>query len=397
MVNSTAEGERSRRAMTRALLRNLPACCTLAVRGHAVCSRREASPVADTDLHEPLRREVVPFLADDGLPLNLVHVRGEHEPGRGAVILVHGAGVRANVFQAPVSTTLVDLLVEHGFDVWLENWRASIDVPANDWTLDQAALYDHPAAVRTVLSATGADRLQAVIHCQGSTSFTMSAIAGLVPQVDTIVSNAVSLHPVVPRWSRLKLRYALPVVGKVLDALDPAWGDKPPGATRRALTMAVKAFHRECDNTACRLVSFTYGSGFPALWRHENLNAETHDQFIPTEFGRVPMTFFRQIAACVRRGNLISVDPLPGLLSDYAAAPPQTDARFVFLAGEHNRCFLPESQVRSFEYFDRLAPRRHALHVLPGYSHLDVFFGRHASRTVLPLIVQELEAGARST
>ena len=88
----------------------------------------------------------------------------------------------------------------------------------------------------------------------------------------------------------------------------------------------------------------------------------------------------------------MSLDSLPGLPSDYTAAPPQTDARFVFLAGEHNRCFLPESQTRTFEYFDRFAPGRHAAHVLPGYSHLDVFFGQHASRDVFPLIVKELTA-----
>jgi hypothetical protein len=352
--------------------------------------------VTDTNAHPELLHHVVPFVADDGHPLNLVHVRGEQEPSRGVVLLVHGAGVRANVFQAPVDTTIVDTLVENGFDVWLENWRASIDVPPTDWTLDQAALYDHPAAVRTVLAETGADRMQAVIHCQGSTSFMMSAIAGLVPQVDTIVSNAVSLHPVVPQWSRMKLSYAVPIVGKLIDALDPAWGDKPPGVLPRALTWGVKALHRECENTQCRMVSFTYGSGFPALWRHENLNTLTHDEFIPREFGRVPISFFRQIGACVDRGHLVSVDSLPGLPSDYTAQPPQTDARFVFLAGQHNRCFLPESQVRTFEYFDRLAPHRHSVHVLPGYSHLDVFFGQRASRDVFPLIVKELTAGARS-
>jgi hypothetical protein len=36
----------------------------------------------------------------------------------------------------------------------------------------------------------------------------MSAVAGLVPQVTTIVANAVSLHPVIPAWSRLKIGYA---------------------------------------------------------------------------------------------------------------------------------------------------------------------------------------------
>jgi hypothetical protein len=340
-----------------------------------------------------VRTEVVPFVAGDGMPLNLLHVRGAHEPTRGVVLLVHGAGVRANLFRAPVDKTLVDLLVERGFDVWLENWRASIDLPATDWTLDEAALYDHPAAVRTVLSATGADRMQAVIHCQGSTSFTMSAIAGLVPQVDTIVSNAVSLHPVVPRWSRLKLR-GLPVLRKLLDAFDPSWGDNPPPGAPRVFTRGVKALHRECDNTECRLTSATYGSGFPALWRHENLNTATHDEFIPAEFGRVPMSFFEQMAACVSRGHLVS--RLPGLPADYTTVAPQTDARWVFVAGRRNRCFLPESQERSFAHFDRFAPRRHALRLLDDYSHLDVFFGQHASRDVFPMIVEELEAGART-
>jgi len=121
------------------------------------------------------RERIVPFAAGDGLPLNLVHVRGEREPSRGPVLLVHGAGVRANIFRAPVDETVVDALIERGYDVWLENWRASIEVPPNLWTLDQAAVHDHPFAVRTVLQETGAHTMKAIIHCQGSTSFTMSA------------------------------------------------------------------------------------------------------------------------------------------------------------------------------------------------------------------------------
>ena len=82
-----------------------------------------------------------------------------------------------------------------GYDVWLENWRASIDLAPNEWTLDQAAVHDHPDAVRKVVEETGADELKAVIHCQGSTSFMMSAVAGLVPEVKTIVTNAVIAAP----------------------------------------------------------------------------------------------------------------------------------------------------------------------------------------------------------
>jgi hypothetical protein len=137
------------------------------------------------------------------------------------VLLVHGAGVRANIFNAPLPTSFVRYLVERGHDVWLENWRASIDLPRNAWTLDQAAVHDHPAAVRTLCERSGVQRCAAVIHCQGSSSFTMAALAGLLPQVDLIVSNAVSLHVVVPEAARRKSLYLLPIVAALTDYLDP--------------------------------------------------------------------------------------------------------------------------------------------------------------------------------
>src|SRR5207302_98070 len=72
---------------------------------------------------------VVEFTAGDGLACNVINVRGPHAPAKGPVLLVHGAGVRANIFRAPSSRNLVQLLVDEGWDVWLENWRASIDIP----------------------------------------------------------------------------------------------------------------------------------------------------------------------------------------------------------------------------------------------------------------------------
>src|SRR5262245_48172719 len=100
------------------------------------------------------RERLVPFTAGDGFACQLIHVEGDRPPTRGPVLLVHGAGVRANIFRAPVDKGIVDLLLDRGFDVWLENWRASIDLPVNPWTLDQAALHDHPAAVKTVVRET---------------------------------------------------------------------------------------------------------------------------------------------------------------------------------------------------------------------------------------------------
>jgi pimeloyl-ACP methyl ester carboxylesterase len=352
--------------------------------------RRTARGPRDNGLVE----EIVPFQTADGMECNLVHVRGSAAPTKGPVLLVHGAGVRANIFRSPVRTTLVDTLVKEGYDVWLENWRASIDLPPNSWTLDQAAVYDHPKAVGTVVEQTGADEIQAVIHCQGSTSFMMSAVAGLVPEVKTIVANAVTLHPVVPEWSRFKITYLTPTVGRLLDYLNPQWGLYSPTTMSKLITLLVLLVHHECDNPVCKMVSFTYGSGFPALWSHENLNDETHE-WLKREFAHVPITFFRQMARCVEEGHLVSVEGMSELPESFVAEPPRTDARFAFLAGEKNHCFLPESQQRTFEFLDSIDKNHHSFHLLRDYGHLDVFMGKNAHRDVFPLILNELERGER--
>lgn len=335
------------------------------------------------------RETTIPFQAGDGMPLNLIRIQGAEDASLGPVMLVHGAGVRGNIFRAPVEITIVDALIAAGYEVWLENWRASIDVPPNTWTLDQAALYDHPNAVAKVIEVTGAASLKAIIHCQGSTSFMMSLVAGLVPQVDTVVSNAVSLFPIVPTWSRYKLKYAIPMFHRLTDYVNPQWGKAAPDLVSKFLASFVKLTHHECDNAVCKMVSFVYGTGFPALWRHENLNPATHD-WLADEFAAVSMAFFEQMRRCVAVGHLISHESLPGLPQDYLAQPPQTDARFCFLTGDLNLCFLPESQQRAFDYFDDIKRNYHSLHRFPTYSHLDIFMGKHAAKDVFPTIVKEI-------
>ncbi|HST60314.1 MAG TPA: hypothetical protein VLK84_16525 [Longimicrobium sp.] len=332
----------------------------------------------------------VAFEAGDKKQLNLIHVQGTRTPHKGPVLLVHGAGVRANIFRAPVRATVVDLLLDAGYDVWMENWRASIDFAANPYTLDQAAVYDHPRAVEKVVQETGASEVKAIIHCQGSTSFTMSAIAGLVPRVTTIVSNAVSLHPVVPLAASIKHRVAVPLISQLTPYLDAQWGRKQPHLLAKALNLFVNLTHHECDRPVCKWSSFIWGLGFPTLWRHENLNEETH-AWLEDEFGAGSLAFFKQIGKCLRAGHLVPYELTDQLPADFTAQPPKTSARFAFFAGEENRCFLYESQVRTHAWFEKHRPAHHSLHIIPRYAHLDVFMGKNAYRDVLPLMVDELD------
>ena len=62
------------------------------------------------------------------------------------------------------------------------------------------------------------------------------------------------------------------------------------------------------------------------------------------------------------------------------------------MAGELNACFLPESQRRTYEWFEGQAPGRHGFHAFERYSHLDVFMGKDAARDTFPVILEELGA-----
>src|SRR5258708_26210104 len=183
------------------------------------------------------------------------------------------------------------------------------------------------------------------------------------------------------------------MVRPILPYVNAQWGLKAPKAVALALSLGVQLVHHECDNAVCKMVSFTYGAGFPALWRHENLNPATHE-WIKQEFANVPVSFFAQMARCVSHGHLVRVESFKELPSDFVAQPPQTDARFAFFAGRLNQCFLPESQRRTFDWFDAQHPNYHTFHELPTYSHLDVFIGKSASEDVFPLIASELEKKA---
>jgi hypothetical protein len=343
------------------------------------------------DLDRPggLTRQIVGFQTEDGREGTLHHIRGEKEPSEGPVMLAHGCSVRANMFYgAPTKQTLVGALVEAGYDVWVENWRASIDLPPSMWTLDHGARFDHPAAIKEILKLTGKTELKAVVHCQGSTSFMMAAIAGLVPEVTRVVSNAVSLHVDLTRVSRLRVQTLPALAARFVPGADPQWTARAPTAIERRFAQ-VSAMGRVCDSDVCRSANFFYGVGPNVLWHHENLDDATHE-WNNREWGFCPTSFFKQMARCAAAGHLVPTGEIDGL-PDGFLDKPKTKAHFTFIAGADNTCFLPSSQVRTCEHFNAWQPEaKHDLRLLPGYAHLDVFIGREAHRNVFPYIVNAL-------
>jgi hypothetical protein len=344
-----------------------------------------------------LKRRILPFDAGDGCEINLHHIQArDGRPSRGPVLLVGGLAMRANSFyDTPSWPSLVDALVAQGYDVWVENWRTSIDLPARDYTLDPAAVYDHPAAIRMIREQTDCERLDAVAHCMGSASLTMSVLAGLVPELRTVVSSAVSFHIALDDRSRRRLSRLVPVMSLFMRGTDPQWAARAPSAAAAGVARWARFVRRDYSNPVSAATAYFYGGQPEALWQRANLDAETLD-WLAREFGYAPLSFFRQIGRSAKVGHLVPVEDLPQLRDDRLAASPPDGTHFTFLAGLGNRFFLPEGQRRTWEQFEAQQPGAHAILELEGFSHLDVLVGRRAHTDVFPHILGALQANGRS-
>jgi pimeloyl-ACP methyl ester carboxylesterase len=341
-----------------------------------------------------------PFSTDDGLGLTLTRfLRAESDD---VVLLVHGLTSSSDMFIMPEHRNLVSFLLDSGFgDVWTLDFRMSNRFPYNletrRQTLDDIAAFDHPAALRELRRLVGVRRIHVIAHCLGSVSFQMSMFGGAVEGVTSLVANSVGLTPRVHRWARFKLMVApfLLEYGLGLSYLDPRFPAAPALTRRRLLSRAVSWFHPECDVPACRLQSFMWGCGRPAMYRHENLAPQTHTHERLADLnGAADANYYRHIGKIVRAGHAVKYDPAnpahAHLPDDYLAGAERVPTPVLFVTGDHNDVFT-DSNIVCHRILDARAPGRYELEVVPGYGHIDPLIGKDAHADVFPRILDFLK------
>src|SRR3954453_21460295 len=119
------------------------------------------SPTAVRTLDLP-RAEVHDVTTSDGTEVRLTRYR---MGSKGPLVMAPGYGNAARAFAVDtVPKNFVEYLGEHGYDVWLLDYRASPDLPSSwtQFTVDDIALHDWPAAIGHVREQTGSESVQAL-------------------------------------------------------------------------------------------------------------------------------------------------------------------------------------------------------------------------------------------
>jgi cholesterol oxidase len=349
------------------------------------------NPQAEPRKKRPLRAPAPSihfFTTSDGVQLRLTRYQGGNN---GPVILTHGVGVSSLIYRMDtIPTTLVEYLVARGFDVWLLDYRASIELPSCylQSTADDVATYDYPAAVAKVLGITGATSVQMVVHCFGSAAFFMAMLKGL-KGVRSAVSSQVATHFEVPVATELKTGLHIADFLKSLGVESlTAYVDEHTDWQGRLYEAAMRLypmpFREQCVSPVCHRITFMYSQVFD----HQQLNPGTHTN-LHEMFGVANITAFEHLSRMVREGHLVTAEGadvyLPHL--ERLAIP------IAFVHGGDNQCFLPRSTEITYDLLcEKNGKSLYTRHVIPQYGHADSILGRNAARDVYPHIAEHLES-----
>ncbi len=347
------------------------------------------NPAAPARRHRALRvppPEFHGYRTPDGLSLRLTRYRGgPSDP----VLLSHGMGNPLTWSLDTVEVSMVEFLVAHGYDVWLQEWRSSTLLPTSrtQFNGDQVAEFDHPSAAATVADICGTSDLHVIAHCVGSITWLMSTLAGNV-EPSSLFCSAVGAHPIAPTLTRLKVGMHL---GEILHRFGVQLLTTSSTTNERFLEWLFDQELRlypipaeeQCDQAVCRRVSFIYGNGV----HHVNLNPATHAA-LHELFGPTNLTMMDHLSAMARAEE---IQPATGTI-DYLAHLDRLQLPISLASGDRNLVWLPASTKRTFDVLvDRFGPGLYRRFVYEDYGHQDVFNGARAFKDTFPSVVEHLQ------
>jgi cholesterol oxidase len=288
-----------------------------------------------------------------------------------------------------IESNLVEYLVAHNFDVWLQEWRGSTLLPSarTQFTGDQVAQHDHAAAQRAVRELSGRTELHVIAHCVGSITWVMATLAGRGTPT-SLVCSSVAAHPIGPTLTRIKVGLHL---GELMKAAGvrilttDSFSDESRG--ERLLDLLLRLYPmpetEECDQAVCRRLAFIYGVAVHRPNVNELTHVTMHELFGPTD-----LTMMDHLSRMAREERLVTARGedlyLPHL--------ERLRLPITFMSGSDNLVWTPASTQRTHDLLQQeLGGDLFRRDVFARYGHQDVLMGASAARDTFPSFLAHLD------
>jgi cholesterol oxidase len=345
---------------------------------------------------------------------------------RKPVLLLHGASGNYRTFMVPGEGGLAAYLAPR-FDPWFLDWRGSglvVDEAKDgysflnggqEYTFNLAAEQDVPRAIRTIQKHCGDGPVAALGFCMGSAILAEAIAMGHIgpKDVDCAVLMTLGLFYETGVDGRLKTEERLLERLEGMNAVDPRVAPSkehllspwPPeleelyGQWPEALKAHPDSFQSALDPVAhmCNRLSFMYGMPY----HHQNLDDSIHAE--PTEssglphlFGAIPRQMYIHGAKNIRVGHATDFNrkrPDADFVSDEARDRFRALEKVTLITGDLNRLWHRNSIDLMHEWLTRGEATHRATfqkHVLRGYGHQDLLWGKSSRQDVFPKIVDGL-------
>lgn len=356
----------------------------------------DAPPREKRALDVPSAPEIYSVDAGDGVHMKMTRYKGGT---KGPVMCVHGLGVNSKIFSTDlIERNLVEELVAHKYDVWLLDYRSSIDLPyaAERYTADDIATKDFPAAVSFIRKTAGVPSIQCLVHCFGATTFFMAMLAGLEGVRSAGVSQ-IATHVRVPFSTRIK---ALFHAGDLMDKIGvkslTAYVDTHEGFVGKVVDKLLKLYpvHDGPRDTSAvsRRISFLYGQ----LYEVNQFNQQTYDN-LHELFGVAGIASLEHLQTMVNKGHVVNFRGEDIYLQEKQGMPTlkRLAIPIAIAHGELNKCWEPESTEITVDLLKKANdPALYTRKLIPEYGHIDCIFGKNAARDVYPFFIEHLDKTA---
>jgi cholesterol oxidase len=364
--------------------------------------------------------EPIDVMTTDGCRLELRHHR--RASATRPVLLIHGASAGSDTFRIGEKQTVVDYLLTEGFDVWTLDWRAGMrcsksvycgvgQTNPNIFTLDAAATHDVPQAIRAMRDHGVVGKIGLIGHCMGGALVAQGIAQGVIPaaDVENVVITALGL------FYKAALDDVLKVEDQPLEQLlvkrqfllhptkkwasdvcmqDPGDGNWDPLLQEPYEIWLDTPLPHACNIDYCHRISYMFG--MPYL---PDKIPSIHAEYLPSQFGYIPMLFLLHCAQNLRRGHCA-----PFVSGGGSTLPPDysylnhaafKDRALTLITGNLNSLWHRDSIDTMHEWLrrgrKRDQPRALRKHVLDGFAHQDLYWGSDAPEHVFPRIREGLQ------